>query len=991
MRRPFLLVILTIFIILASQTDTHARDVVVDVCDFASLQSAVAIANDGGGIITFDCTGTIVFTEQLVITDEVSIIADGAIIFDGGGATRFFKVNEDKSLTLDGLTIQNGAASYGGAIITEWKTTLIISNCTFLNNTTKGFDVYSNRIDGGAINNGLGSIIIRNSTFSNNSGGAIKNSGGVTINYSTFTDNPNGAIVNDIFGSSVTISDTIFTNNSAENGGAIQNGHITITNSTFTGNSATESGGAISTNKWVTISDSTFMNNTAKNGGAIASDSKLANGGSLTITNTTFRDNSASEIGGAIHHTGDEITLTGNTFSDNLATNQSAIFSDGLIISKDTRYENNTCGGYGVFADEGGNTSENALGCPPNVVPIGTTVTDCTNFTGIGTISQAVTTANVSSEPITFACSGTIVFTSSLFISGDVTIIGGGDIIFDGGGETGLFVVGYSPKEFPLPREVITPSSLLVDGVTLQNAGNGAIYNAYYGTLTVNNSTFSRNTDDAIDNSGNLTISNSTFTRNSGFNGIIDNGGTLIISNSIFSNNSTRSSNSGSAIMNRGQMTIQDTHFENNTCGGTGVLINNGGNTAENAYGCPDDIPSTTVVSDCDHFKGVGTLSEAVSVANVTGEPITFTCSGTIEFTQRLYISGTVTINGAGNIILYGGGVESFFFLNTDSSLILNDLTLQSGDAVRDYRAIIDINEGTVVINNSTISSHAMRGGYGVILNNGILNITNSTFFGNSSTIIFNYGRLSISNSTFLDNDGIAVYNAESGIATISNSTFSNNSGKGNGVIYNTGALTVTNSIFFDNSSTQGASAINNQRILVITDSNFTGNSALTINDQYPNYSGAIYNSVTLTITNSSFSENSADKCGAIYNYDTLTISNSTFTNNSATQTGGAVCNVDRLTITNSTFSNNSANQGGAIFNGQFRAIPEPRQIHMTITNSTLSDNVATEGGAIFNASDSTFLSQDTHYDNNDCAGSGIFTDNGGNTVNDADGCPNGS
>ncbi|HRF98764.1 MAG TPA: hypothetical protein PLZ51_26325, partial [Aggregatilineales bacterium] len=63
--------IMTIFILLATITPTHAQDVVIADCDFASLQSAVASANDGGGMITFDCTGTILFTEQLFITSDV--------------------------------------------------------------------------------------------------------------------------------------------------------------------------------------------------------------------------------------------------------------------------------------------------------------------------------------------------------------------------------------------------------------------------------------------------------------------------------------------------------------------------------------------------------------------------------------------------------------------------------------------------------------------------------------------------------------------------------------------------------------------------------------------------------------------------------------------------------------------------------------------------------------------------------------------------------
>ncbi|MDX2076001.1 MAG: hypothetical protein SFZ02_06190 [bacterium] len=982
-------VIMTIFILLATLTPTHARDVVVENCDFASLQSAVTTANDGGGIITFDCTGIILFTEQLFITDEVFIVGGGDIIFDGGSATRFFTLTENKSLTLDGLTLQNGAASYGGAIATDRYGDLIIRNSAFLNNTIRDFDAYPSRTSGGAISNDSSSIIISNSTFSGNSDGAISNGGWITITDSTFSDNPNGAIVNDNLWSSVRVSYSTFSNNSAENGGAIAYGDISVTNSTFIGNSATDGGGAISTYGWARISDSTFTDNSATYGGVIAVGSRLSNGGALTITNTVFMGNSASENGGAIYHSGDKIILTGNTFADNSALiGQSAIFSDGLIISQDTHYENNTCGGYGVFSDEGGNTAENAIGCPPDVVPMGTTVTDCANFRGVGTISQAVITANITSQPITFTCSGTILFTSSLFISGDVTIIGGDDIIFDGGGgENGFFTVGEMVKEFPLPREVLTPSSLVIDGVTLQNAGNGAIHNANYGTLTISNSTFSHNSaklGGAIGNFGVLVISNTTFSDNSAVEdgGAIHSYNTIIITTSTFTNNSAEN---GGAIISHGRMTIQDTYFEDNTCGGTGILTDNGGNTAQNADGCPSDIIASTVVSDCDNFMGAGTLSEAVSVANVTGEPITFTCSGTIEFTERLYIAGTVTINGGGNIILDSGENGLFFGVWDDnSSLILNDLTLQSGKALGNYDKMIDVSSGTLVIHNSTLIDSPTRTGYGIIHNySGEITISNSTFIGDAvgGIMIINIGTLAISDSTF---SASSISNR--GTLTITNSAFSNNSGEYGGAINNDndGTLTITNTTFSHNSASLGGGAIFNNvdATLIVTDSTFTGNST-------SRGGGAITSGGTLVITNSTFLSNSAKSCGAIAGGGTIT--NSTFRSNSTTENGGAICNGNRLTITNSTFTGNSGHWGGAIFNGQLHATQEPIMSHMTITNSTLSDNMATEGDAIFNASDSTLLSQDTHYENNDCGGSGMFTDNGGNTADNADGCPDGS
>jgi hypothetical protein len=108
---------------------------------------------------------------------------------------------------------------------------------------------------------------------------------------------------------------------------------------------------------------------------------------------------------------------------------------------------------------------------------------------------------------------------------------------------------------------------------------------------------------------------------------------------------------------------------------------------------------------------------------------------------------------------------------------------------------------------------------------------------------------------------------------------------------------------------------------------------------------GAVFNEGTLTVSNSTFTNNTASIAGAIYNeYGTLTVTNSTFTGNSAdTGGGGAIENaLGTATVSNSTFSGNSAGgSGGGIFNGGGSTL--------RVTTSTFSGNSATNGGGIFN------------------------------------------
>ena len=120
-----------------------------------------------------------------------------------------------------------------------------------------------------------------------------------------------GAIVN--WKGTLVISGSRFIGNSANWGGAIDNGgELSITNSAFSGNSADDGGGAISNAGELNIINSSFSGNSAGWGGAIR------NWGELSITNSAFSGNWAGE-GGAVVNWGGELSITNSTFSGNWA------------------------------------------------------------------------------------------------------------------------------------------------------------------------------------------------------------------------------------------------------------------------------------------------------------------------------------------------------------------------------------------------------------------------------------------------------------------------------------------------------------------------------------------------------------------------------------------------------------------------------------------------------------------------------------------------
>ncbi len=152
-------------------------------------------------------------------------------------------------------------------------------------------------------------------------------------------------------GKHLNVSNSIFSNNYSVNGGAIAStesyGIVTINNSTFNLNSASNGlGGSVYSGGEVIIINSTFTANEAKKGGAVFSTKKLS------IENATFIDNTASEEGGAVNLSSNTSTVyhpfsvSNSTFENNSANFGGAIYSYfyntevDLIIEQST-FDNN--------------------------------------------------------------------------------------------------------------------------------------------------------------------------------------------------------------------------------------------------------------------------------------------------------------------------------------------------------------------------------------------------------------------------------------------------------------------------------------------------------------------------------------------------------------------------------------------------------------------------------------------------------------------------
>ncbi len=320
-----------------------ANNALVSTCTEDGFNAALATAQlNGVGTITFACSETITFTSEKTITSNVTIIGNGNVIFDGGGTTRFFSVDEDAALDLRNLALNNGHSTDGAGAIENFGT-LAIKASTFSGNS--GYDGYGH----GVIYN-RGTLTITSSTFSDNSsivGGVIAiTSGTATITASTFSGNSatfRGGAIN-INGGMLKITDSTFSDNTADDIGgaiAINTGTVEISGSTFSGNSAIQpygGGGAIGSFATLAITNSTFSGNSGAEGGAIGN----FNYGTLSIIASTLSNNSATYGGGAV----------ANGFAGTLKT------SDSIVAGNFAAYGPNCYNSTGTLTSLGFNLSD---------------------------------------------------------------------------------------------------------------------------------------------------------------------------------------------------------------------------------------------------------------------------------------------------------------------------------------------------------------------------------------------------------------------------------------------------------------------------------------------------------------------------------------------------------------------------------------------------------------------------------------------------------
>jgi len=189
--------------------------------------------------------------------------------------------------------------------------------------------VISHGINGaGGIHN-AGTLALTDSAVRGNSGPGIVNQNLegrpiLTLTNSTVTDNGGGGIVNVLFGS-VTGSHVTVSGNSGGDGAGIFNqiGTVSLSNSIVSDNAASAAGGGVFNNGTLMLTSSTVRGNSAAYGGGIF------NFGSATLADSTVGGNSAT-YGAGIYNLFGALTLADSTVSRNNATSAGGgTYADG--------------------------------------------------------------------------------------------------------------------------------------------------------------------------------------------------------------------------------------------------------------------------------------------------------------------------------------------------------------------------------------------------------------------------------------------------------------------------------------------------------------------------------------------------------------------------------------------------------------------------------------------------------------------------------------
>lgn len=355
-------------------------------------------------------------------------------------------------------------------------------------------------------------------------------------------------------------------------------------------------------------------------------------------------------------------------------------------------------------------------------------------------------------------------------------------------------------------------------------------------------------------------------------------------------------------------------------------------------------VLSTQIVLAEDVITDFGGLKDALK--NATGSSVTVKLGSDISATAAITTGGS---NTPKSVTILGEGKKYrsttlAFDVKPNTTLTLNNITLDTIKHASSWGGAM-YNEGTLILDNVTFNKNIAQ--------------TPKAVGGGAMALVATNG------------------NAVS--TTIKNSTFTNNSTESNPVYENNGGAIYV----------YGTSGLVGDNTLKISDSLFESNhtnktgGAIGVNNLGPSDFKIEINDTTFTKNNSTGYGGAIDVTTGGTGKVNINLDHATFDSNKSSKSDGGAIAYEKGNITsnisNSTFTNNTANNGGAIYNGIK---------NLTISNTIFDGNKTNDGGkggAIYNAGNISLSqtefkqSSDTIYMANDSAAHFI---SGTNTLN---------
>ena len=711
---------------------------------FTDLQNAIGLVT---GTLTLNQNVAMTAKEAADFTNGITINKD--ITIDGKGHTidaknlgRIFSIGEGFTVTLTNATLINGKATEGGAIYNDGSLTL--SDVKLSDNAADSY--------GGAVFNN-GHLVVGNSVFDSNDivnrgsasvdygGAAIYNwyDGTLTVSGSNFTNNiKNYKNGDNLVGAittigNATVSGSNFVNNSGRWGGAISatgaelrknSSTLTVSNTIFKDNSALYAGAVYIWGSNYNIADCVFDNNTAFGKGNMTPNNN--NGGALvvsqvsrfnepitgTISGSKFTNNKA-QYGGAAYFNKGFVTITDSVFENNVATAEGGAVDFSHASVKDLVVSINNSSFVGNKAPVAGAIFTN----------VDSKITN-SNFTK-NTASKGGAVLNENGAKLTvdnstFKDNAADSYGGAVFNNGELVV---SDSVFDS-------------------NDIVNRGSAGVD------YGGAAIYNWENAKLDISKSNFTNNIKNyvngdrlvgAVTTIGNATISDSYFVNNSGRWGgaLAATGGvsgsainTIDVDGTKFVNNTALYG--GAMFVWASNYTISNSVFDNNSAFGKGDMSpnnNNGGALVVTQDNIPvsGKIVNSNFTNNKAQYGGAAWINEGtvdIDGSNFINNTATAE-AGAIGFDSQ-YIKIIATVDGSKFVNNTAGSRAGAIYNLGDLTITCSEFDnnkAQFGDII--YNNNLGNKEGILSINGNKYSNFTEN--KAPIINIGDINTISST------------------------------------------------------------------------------------------------------------------------------------------------------------------------------------------------------------------------------------------------------------------------